>query len=268
MTTGVTGHILIVDDEASLRHTLARILQRANFEVTTAASGQEGLSLLGQHPFDLVYLDIRMPDMSGMEVLKRIQTALPELPVVLFTAQPDLNSALEALRQGATDYLLKPLQPGDIIQRTQAILARQERERRKRQIRAQIESLEAELKSLESAEAHQPQASAPENGEDRFLARGKITLDLLARRLTIDGQTINLPPATFDYLLVLLRHAPNVVDYQTLVTEAQGYAVEFREAQELVKWHVHQIRQAIEPDERSPRYLINVRGTGYRFVAD
>lgn len=268
MTTGATGHILIIDDEASLRHTLARILQRANFEVTTAASGQEGLALLGQQPFDLVYLDIRMPDMSGMEVLKLIHAALPELPVVLFTAQPDLSSALEALRQGAADYLLKPLQPGDMIQRTEAILAQQAQERRKRQIRAQIESLEAELKSLENAEVNPPQAAASANGEDRFLTRGKITLDLLARRLTVDDQTVNLPPATFDYLLVLLRHAPNVVDYRTLVTEAQGYEVEFREAQELVKWHIHQIRQAIEPDERSPRYLINARGTGYRFVAD
>lgn len=268
MTTGAAGHILIIDDEASLRHTLARILQRANFEVTTAASGQEGLTLLGQHAFDLVYLDIRMPDMSGMEVLKRIHAALPELPVVLFTAQPDLNSALEALRQGAADYLLKPLQPGDMIQRAEAILAQQGRERRKRQIRDQIEALEAELKSLERAEAPQSPAASPENGSDRFLTRGKISLDLLARRLTFDGQNINLPPASFDYLLVLLRHSPNVVDYRTLVAEAQGYGVEFREAQELVKWHIHQIRQAIEPDERSPRYLINVRGTGYRLVAD
>lgn len=264
----MTGHILIIDDEPSLRHTLARILQRANFEVTTAASGQEGLALLGQHAFDLVYLDIRMPDMSGMEVLKRIHAAQPDLPVVLFTAQPDLNSALEALRQGAADYLLKPLQPGDVIQRTQAILAQQARERRKRQIRDQIEALEAELRSLANAEVPPPPAASLENEADRFLARGKIILDLLASRLTFGGQTINLPPTTFNYLLVLLRHAPNVVDYQTLVTEAQGYQVEFREAQELVKWHIHQIRQAIEPDERSPRYLINVRGTGYRFVAD
>lgn len=268
MTMSISGHILVIDDETSLRHTLARILQRANFEVTTAASGQEGLSLLGQHPFDLVYLDIRMPDMSGMEVLKKIHATLPDVPVVLFTAQPDLNSAVEALRQGATDYLLKPLQPGDMIQRTETILARQERERRKRHIKSQIEALETELKNLENDEIFQAPTASPENGDDRFFTRGKITLDLLARRLTLNGQDLNLPPTTFDYLLVLLRHAPGVVGYQTLVTEAQGYEVEFREAQELVKWHIHQIRQAIEPDERNPRYLINVRGTGYRFVAD
>jgi DNA-binding response OmpR family regulator len=265
---GITGHILIIDDEAALRHTLARILQRANFEVTTAESGQEGLQLLEQQSFDLVYLDIRMPDMNGMLVLKAIHARLPELPVVLFTAQPDLNSAVEALRQGATDYLLKPLQPSDLIKRTEVILARQEQERRKRQIRLQIEALEAELKNLENAEFSQESAPKLETGVDRFLTRGKITLDLQARRVTFDGKNITLPPATFDYLLVLLRHAPNVVNYQTLVTEAQGHKVDFREAQNLTKWHIHQIRQAIEPDEHNPRYLINVRGIGYRLIAD
>ena len=265
---GISGHILIIDDEAALRYTLARILQNANFEVTTAASGQEGLALLGQQTFDLVYLDIRMPDMNGMDVLKAIHARLPEIPVVLFTAQPDLNSAVEALRQGATDYLLKPLKPRNLIERTEIILARQERERRKRQIKLQIEALEVELKNLENANNSQEPEPKIGVGDDRFLARGKIILDLHARRLTFGEQNINLPPATFDYLLVLLRHAPSVVDYQTLVTEAQGYEVEFREAQELVKWHIHQIRQAIEPDERNPRYLINVRGTGYRLVAD
>jgi DNA-binding response OmpR family regulator len=268
ITMGSTGHILVIDDEAVLRHTLARILQRANFEVTTAASGAEGLKFLEQQSFDLVYLDIRMPDMNGMVVLKTIHARLPEIPVVLFTAQPDLNSAVEALRQGATDYLLKPLQPRDLIERTETILARQERERRKRQIKVQIEALEAELKSLESAEGSQEPASRILTSDDRFLIRGKITLDLHARRLAIGEQNINLPPATFDYLLVLLRHAPNVVDYQTLVTEAQGHKVEFREAQDLAKWHIHHIRQAIEPDEHNPRYLINVRGTGYRLIPD
>jgi DNA-binding response OmpR family regulator len=79
---------------------------------------------------------------------------------------------------------------------------------------------------------------------------------------------VSLPPTSFDFLLVLARHAPDVVDYQTMVTEAQGYNVDAREAQELVKWHIHHIRLAIEPDVRNPRYLFNVRGVGYRLIAD
>ena len=92
------GHILIIDDEAGLRQTLARIFQRAGFEATTVGSGKEGLTIISQQLFDLVYLDIRMPDISGLDVLKTIHAQFPELPVILFTAQPDLHSAVEALR--------------------------------------------------------------------------------------------------------------------------------------------------------------------------
>jgi DNA-binding response OmpR family regulator len=263
-----TGHILIIDDEAPLRQTLARILQRVGHEVTTAESGEMGLSLLSSAVFDLVYMDIRMPGMAGLEVLKIIHASQPTLPVVLFTAQPDLHSAVEALRLGATDYLLKPLQPQVLIDRTQAIMVRQEKERRKRDILLQIQSLQAELKSLEGDEESRAPAYIPENSTERFLSRGNLTMDLHTRRVTIGEQVINLPPTAFDYLLVLVRHSPNVVDYQTLVTEAQGYKAEAREAQDLVKWHIHHIRQAIEPDLQNPSYIINVRGSGYRFVAD
>jgi two-component system OmpR family response regulator len=205
--------------------------------------------------------------MSGLEVLKVIHKTFPELPVVLFTAQPDLNSAIEAVRQGAVDYLLKPLKPQALIDRTQAILALQERERRKHDIQLQMEALQTELKGLESDDAVRTDpASKAANGGERFLVRGKLTLDLHTRRLIIGERTINLPPATFDYLLVLARRAPDVVEYKTLVAEAQGYEADSREAQELVKWHIHHIRQAIEPDVHEPIYLINMRGIGYRLV--
>ena len=250
-----------------MRQTLARILKRAGLDVTTAASGKEGLDFLLQQTFDLVYLDIRLPDMNGMEVLKIIHAKFPELPVVLFTAQPDLSSAIGAVREGAVDYLLKPLKPQAFIERTHAILGMQEKERRKHDIQLQLDALQNELKGLEKDEVVQSDPSSQMLGDnERFLIRGKLTLDLHTRRLMISGRTINLPPATFDYLLVLARRAPNVVDYKTLVAEAQGYQADSREAQELVKWHVHHIRQAIEPDVHQPIYLINMRGIGYRLV--
>lgn len=263
-----SGHILIIDDEASLRQTLARILQRAGFEVTTAANGAEGASLVSQHPFDLVYLDIRMPDMSGLELLKSIHAKYPELPVILFTAQPDLNSAVDALRNGATDYLLKPLKPQAVVERTNSILANQQKERRKREIQRQIDSLQSELNELESPKGEKAGSKAEQasTSDDRFLKRGALTLDLHTRRVTMNERVINLPPTSFDYLLALARHTPNVVGYQTLVSEAQGYETDVREAQELTKWHIHHIRQAIEPDSRNPVHVINVRGTGYRLV--
>ena len=262
------GHILIIDDEASLRQTMARILQRAGYEVTTASSGKDGLTLVSEHPFDLLYLDIRMPDMGGLELLKTIHARYPDLPIILFTAQPDVNSAVEALRRGATDYLLKPLNPQTVIDRTQTILGDQQKERRKREIQRQIDALQAELNSLEGPgdEAATSSAQQVPASDDRFLKRGNLTLDLHTRRATMNDRAVSLPPTSFDYLLVLARHTPNVVDYQTLVSEAQGYETDVREAQELTKWHIHHIRQAVELDSRNPTHVINVRGTGYRLV--
>jgi DNA-binding response OmpR family regulator len=262
----ITGHILVIDDEASLRQSLARILQKAGFEVTTAENADQGLTFIETTGFDLIFMDLRMPGMAGLDALKLIHNKYPSLPVVLFTAQPDLNSAVEALRSGATDYLLKPLKPEAIIERATNIITSQKKEKRKQEVIAQIETLQAELKNLNegSAEALLP----AQVSSDRFLKCGQITLDMHKRCLILKKRPIAIPPTSFNYLLVLARHASNVVSYQTLVTEAQGYETDMREAQELAKWHIHQLRRVIEKDAHAPAFLINVRGTGYRLIAD
>jgi len=266
----INAHILVIDDEASLRQTTTRILQRAGYQVTSAANAGEGLAFISEHLFDLVYLDIRMPDMNGLELLKKIHAQQPDLPVILFTAQPDLNSAVEALRSGAADYLLKPLKPQTVIDRTQSILEAKAKEKHKREIQRQIEVLQAELILLENPEDsnNDSQTNQIQVNTDRYVRQGGLTLDLYARRVTLNNNPVNIPPTSFEYLLVLMRHSPNVVDYQTLVTEAQGYMADVREAQELTKWHIHHIRQALEPDVRNPVYVINVRGTGYRLLME
>jgi len=267
----INGHILIIDDEASLRKTLARILQQAGLEVTTAESAEKGLDYLKTTPFDIVLTDLRMPGMHGMDALKLIHAEYPHIPVVLFTAQPDVNSAVEALRHGATDYLLKPIKPEAIIERTRSILLNQQIEKRKRELQVQIEVMQNELKSLENGETAskptQPLNPASLNNE-RYIKRGALVLDMHTQRILLNDEPLNTPPTSFGYLLALARHSPNVVDYQTLVAEAQGYQTDLREAQELAKWHIHQLRQIIESDSHNPVYLINVRGVGYRLVED
>ncbi len=264
------GHILIIDDEASLRQTMARILLRAGFEVTTVASGKETLSIIKDQSFDLVYLDIRMPDMNGLEVLKTIHTQYPELPVILFTAQPDLHSAVEALRLGATDYLMKPLKPEAVIDRSRTIITEQNKKKRRREILNHIDALQTELDTLDAIETAEkkPSPASEETASGRFVRCGALTLDIHARRVTVNDRTVNLAPTSFDYLLVMARHCPNVVDYQTLVAEAQGYQSDSRDAQELTKWHVHNIRQAIAADEHPDIHIITIRGLGYRLVTD
>src|SRR5690242_8636894 len=156
-----SAHILVVDDEPNLRRTVARVLQRAGFEVTTASNGKEGLALLSGHTFDLVFMDIRMPDMNGLEALKAIHTTNPQLPVILFTGQPDLNSAVIALRQGALDYLQKPLKPEIIIERAKTVLEKLERERRRKELLSQIETLQEELRDLTNIEKTELNPSPP-----------------------------------------------------------------------------------------------------------
>lgn len=265
------GHVLIIDDEASLRQTMARILLRAGFQVTTVSTGQEGFSVLNEQAFDLVYLDIRLPDMSGLEILKIIRSRFPELPIILFTAQPDLHSAVEALRSGATDYLMKPLKPETVIDRTRQVIDEQNKKKRRRAILQQMEELKAELDALDQVDNTEKKATGQlPTGQlsDRFIQRGILNLDLHTRRAIIKNRVVSLPPTSFDYLLVLARHSPQVVDYQTLVSEAQGYVSDAREAQELTKWHIHNIRQAVETDDHNSIHVINVRGSGYRLVTD
>lgn len=262
------GHILIVDDEASLRQTMARILLRAGFEVTTVASGQEALAIIDEHTFDMAFLDIRLPDMNGLEVLKAMRGKFPEMPIILFTAQPDLHSAVEALRRGATDYLMKPLKPEAVIERTRQILDDQNKKKRRRAILQHMDELQAELDALDAVEPSEIKHSPAEPSSDRFIKRGILNLDLHTRRVMINDRSVNLAPTSFDYLLVLARHSPNIVDYRTLVAEAQGYESETREAQELTKWHIHNIRQAIETDARNPVHIITIRGSGYRLITD
>jgi DNA-binding response OmpR family regulator len=263
---GPYRRVLVVDDEANLRQTLARILHQLGCDVTTAADGSEALQRLEAAPYELVYLDIRLPGMDGLQVLRQVHDRYPQVAVVLLTAHASIGSAVEAVRLGATDYLIKPITPEALIARTRSILTDQAVQRRRREIQEQIDALQAELKTLEQSPEVTSSFVAPV--DDRFLKRGSLTLDLHTRRATCDDRVLTLPPTAFDYFVVLVRHAPDVVPYQTLVVEAQGYQTDLRQAQELTKWHIHTLREALEREPTGSCHLLTVRGTGYRLVMD
>ncbi len=264
----IIGNILIIDDEAVLRQTFTRILKQAGHEVTTAADGLEAIKRLEATRFDLVFLDIRLPGgMDGLEVLKQIHERHPQMPVILFTGYASLQTAMDAIRLGATDYLIKPVAPEILLERTHAVITQQAVQRRRREIQEQMAALQEELRLLEASPEELPPTPARINSE-RYLRTGKLTIDLQTRHATFGEQALVLPPATFDYLVVLARHTPDIVAYQTLVTEAQGYHTDPRQAQELAKWHIHEIRRVLEPDPRRPRHIINMRGDGYRLITD
>jgi DNA-binding response OmpR family regulator len=277
------GKVLIIDDEANLRRTLARILQNAGCRTAEAGSGREALECIARERFDLVYLDIHMPEMTGIELLEQLRRSDAEIAVIILTGFGALQTAVDAVRLGALDYLLKPYDPAIIVARTRTVLQDQAARRRKGELRqritelvfqqqalnAQQQALQAELDALERDLPDRPAGPAPApNGPLRFIKVGRLVLDLHAQRATFGDRALALPPAAFDYLVALARRSPQVVDVKTLVSEAQGYIVGAAEARELAKWHVHTIRQALEDDLHHPRYLITVRGAGYRLIVD
>jgi two-component system alkaline phosphatase synthesis response regulator PhoP len=190
------------------------------------------------------------------------------MPVFILTAHATLETAVQAVRSGARDYLLKPIDPEVIVDRVRETLEGQRVPQRRRQIASQLHELLDELNEMENPAAGAESAEpGPPDRESRYLKRGAFTLDLHLREAAWEGRTARLPPSTFQFLISLLRHAPEAVTYETLVRESQGYDLSRAEARELARGHIHELRKAIEPDLKHPRFIVTVRDVGYRLVA-
>lgn len=261
--TGAT--ILLVDDEENLRHTLALILGRAGYCVSTAESVDEARQHLQAGPFDLVFLDLRMPGTGGLVLLRELRDRFPQMPVLILTAHATLDSAIEAVRCGARDYLLKPFDPPQLLARVEEILAENEPARRQRVILSEIQGLLDEWKQITTNRSHKQETDFTLDPA-RFLQRGAFTIDLHARYATLAGKRLCLSPTAFDYLVTLLRHSPNPVPYDVLVLESQGYQSSIAEAREMARWRIHELRKALEPNPQQPQYIITVRSVGYRLI--
>ena len=260
--------ILIVDDEDRLRLSLSLILQKENYRVETAANAEDALECLRLREYDLMFLDLNLPGMSGIDLLVEVHRQVPHMPVLILTAHAALESAIQAVRLGARDYLIKPVEPVLILAHVAEILAESEQPARKKEIVDQIQSLLAELLKIEGEDMTPTSALAtlaPANPA-RFLKKGIFDLDLHARHAALNGKYIPVTGIYFDYLSTLLRHAPTAVAYKTLVKESQGYDVAIAEARDLARWRIHELRKVIEADPQRPQYILTVRGTGYRLA--
>ncbi|MBP6470683.1 MAG: response regulator transcription factor [Chloroflexi bacterium] len=259
--------ILIVDDEPNLRKSLSMILQRQGYTVSTAADAEQAYADLQHHSYDLIFLDIKMPKKSGLTLLTEIRQMNNDVPILLLTAFASLESAIEAVRRGANDYLLKPIDPPQILARVKQILAQQENNRR-REIMNEMQRLLLELNEIEGKPAAPAEKTTPQPQLDnsRFIQKGVFILDLQTRSAVVNQTPLFLTPTGFDYLVTLLRHSPETIPYQKLVLEAQGYETSPIEAKEVARWRIHELRKTIEDDTRNPNYIITVRGIGYRLV--
>lgn len=261
--------ILVVDDEPNLRTTLAHILQDEGYVVTTAANAKIALQYLQAGAYDLAFLDIQMPEVNGLTLLSQIREMYDEMPILILTAHASLESAIAALRHGANDYLFKPIDPSQILERISKILSQQQKPKRRREIFQEMKNLISELDQINvDSNLTEDRRTGGLTAVDpaRFLQRGPICLDLHTHQVTVDGNLFTLTSTSFDYLVTLMRHSPEVVPCTTLVIESQNYILSQIEANEMSRKRIHELRKAIEPDPRTPQHIITVRGIGYRLV--
>jgi DNA-binding response OmpR family regulator len=268
-TMNAPAHILLIDDELNLLHSLALILNGVGNKVDTAKNAEAAIQLLQNEVFDLIFLDIKLPDMNGMDLLARIRDIDRDTPVIILTAHASLETAIDAVRKGARDYLLKPIDPANLLERVSDVLAEQQQPKRRREIANQIQSLLIEMNQIENEKLtpSTPAVTPSTNDPSRFLLCGQLTLDLHTRHALLCHQYIPLPPTTFDYLVTLARHTPEVVTFEKLVEESQGFVTTRSEAREIVRWQIHELRAALETDQSCPQMIITVRNVGYRLVA-
>ena len=254
-----TPHILIVDDEANIRFILERTLSHEGYVMDSAENGQEAIKKLGNSAYDLVLLDLNMKPVGGIQVLNAIRDRDSEISVIILTAHSTIDSAVEALRLGAFDYLYKPATAEAIRQRVREGIQHRQQNLRRLRLLDQIEDLRQSLIDLDNETETIGQASSPR----RFVRTGKLVVDKYHRSATLDGKLLDLTTAEFDLLVCLADVAPSPVSPKRLVMAALNYDVDEVEAREIIKYHVHQLRQKVEPDSANPKYIKTVRYKGY-----
>jgi DNA-binding response OmpR family regulator len=222
--------ILVVDDEPTLRETLAEALAADGFRVVTAADGREALARFrGERP-DLVLLDLMLPELSGIEVC-RIIRAESGVPIVMLTAKDSELDKVVGLELGADDYVTKPFSLRELSARIRALFRRSE----------------------------QATAEAPPAVVDL----GRVQVDLAGHRLLRDGVALPVKPKAFELLAFLVRHPGQVFTRDQLLEHVWGY--DYAGETRTVDVHVHWLRSQVEVDPGSPQFLHTVRGVGYVF---
>lgn len=256
--------ILVVDDEPNIRKILVRTLERAGWHADTAEDGQEAITKISMDAYDLILLDLYMEPVDGLAVLEKIKQVDPETVVIILTAHGSLDSAVEALRLGAYDYVFKPASPDSIQARVKEGLVQRSAALQRRRLMSQIESLKTILAELDEGELGQTAAPPKE----RFLKSRDLVVDR-AHRTAILGETLlDLTTTEFDALVLLVENSPQPVSPTLLVRYALGYEAEEKEAGDIIKWHIHQLRSKIEPAPEKPQYILTVRYKGYLWAGE
>ncbi len=258
--------ILIVDDEAAERITLGEVLRLEGYHVTLAASGEEALALVRkQSPrFDIVILDLRLPGIDGLQVLEGIRKISEETIVILITGYGTLETAINALRKGAYDFLLKPCPIDEVLGAIQRALSELKAGRHRRTLVAQLQNTLQELVKTDNLEDLEIEVKP---ADDRIVI-AEVTLDRAKHMVTYRGNPVDLTPTEFRLLECLMNRVDEVCSPQELVKCAQGYETDAWGARSIVRVHIRRLRRKLEPTPENPRYVLNVRGIGYVFSSE
>ena len=219
--------VLVVDDEPQIVRALQINLKARGYEVHVADSGSAALRVAAQHPPDLVILDLGLPDLDGVEVIRGLR-GWSESPIVVLSGRTDSADKVEALDAGADDYLTKPFGIDELLARMRAVLRR------------------------------------TGTGDDQPVVQvGDATVDLAAKRVTISDQEIRLTPTEWHLLEVLVRHPGKLMSQRQLLTEVWGPGYETAHGN--LRFYMGQLRRKLEPDAGRPKHLVTEPGMGYRF---
>ena len=227
------AHILIVDDDALMRRSLAFNLQQAGYRTSSAGSAEDALAQAQLELPDLVLLDIGLPGMDGLDALRRFRDRLA-IPVIFVTARRRELDEVLGLELGAEDYITKPFDINVLLAHIKAVL---------RRVDAKPET--------------------KENGVP--VTTGDITLDSSAHIVTLRGQPIELTPREFDLLHALMLHPGQVRSTDELLNQVWG--AEFVGQPQVVYVHIRWLREKIEEDPNHPQRILTVRGVGYKLLA-
>ena len=224
------GSVLVVDDEPTIAEVVARYLERAGYRTRVASDGVQAIEAAASSRPDLVVLDLMLPGVDGLEVMRRLRDHNRErIAVILLTAKGEEADRIIGLRLGADDYVVKPFSPAELVARVDAVLRRVDTS---------------------------PGQAAPIELSD-------LTIDPGARRVFVRGEEVALTQREFEVLLFLARHPGQVFSRNQLMDAVWQYS--FYTDTSTVTVHIRRLRAKIEPDPSEPRHIQTVWGVGYRF---
>ncbi len=230
METDIRGSVLVVDDEPTIAEVVSRYLERAGYRTSIAHDGAEALASAERAPPDLVVLDLMLPGVDGLEVLRRLRGRPAPPGVILLTAKGEESDRVIGLRQGADDYVVKPFSPAELVARVDAVLRRVDR---------------------------------PVEHCDPVIV-GQIWIDPAARQVTVRDEPVTLTQREFDLLLFMAQHPHQVFSRNQLMDAVWQYS--FYTDTSTVTVHIRRLRTKLETDPAHPRHLETVWGIGYRFA--